>query len=107
MSRPKLNPVLAARLNELGLQPWCAHQPPYLFPDDGRKLKRCAISTDPWSVMLVRRDRVVWADGGQVSHAIGETFDAAVEAAIPTGLQASIMRLSVALDKLTEAMRAG
>jgi len=50
---------------------------------------------------------VVWADGGQVSHAIGETFDAAVEAAIPTGLQASIMRLSVAVDKLTEAMRAG
>lgn len=106
MSRPKLNPVLAARLNELGLKPWCAYQPPHLFPDDGRRLKHCAISSDPWFVMLVRKDRVVWADGAQVSHGSGPTFDDAVESAMPNGLQASFMRLAVAVGKLAETLHA-
>ncbi len=106
MSRPKLNPVLAARLNELGLKPWCAHQPPHLFPDDGRRLKRCAIPSDPWFVVLVRKDRVVWADGAQVAHGEGSTFDEAIESAIPTGLVASAMRCAVAVEKLTETIHA-
>lgn len=104
--RPKLDPITAARLNELGLKVWGAYQPESNFVPNGRTLKRVAEPGDPWRVTLVRKDRVVWADGAQVGHALAPTFEEAVEACIPTGLLASAMRCAVAVDKLTEAIRA-
>ncbi len=104
--RPKLDPIAAARLNEMGLAVWGAYQPEAHFIPNGRTLKRVAEPGDPWHVTLVRKDRVVWADGAQVARALAPTFEEAVEACVPTGLLASTMRCAVAVDKLTEAIRA-
>jgi hypothetical protein len=106
VSRPKVDPVIVMRLQELGLKLWSPHQPSYLFPKDGRKLTQCAVPSDPWTVTLVRGDRGILDEGSRIGQGSGATLDDAILAAIPTGLLASTMKLGVQLDKLAEAIRA-
>lgn len=106
LKRPRLDPAIAARLNDMGLKVGLAYQPESHFIKNGRKLTHVAESGDPWSVTILRRNCVLWADGAQVGRALAATFEDAVEAAIPTGLLSSAMRLDHAVEELTEAIRA-
>lgn len=104
--QPKLDHFTQVQIQSMGLKLGPCYQPQYLFTPNGRKLTRVAEPGDPWHVSLCRMDRVLWADGGTVATAVGATFEDAVDAAIPRGLKASMLRAERAIDRLMETMRA-
>lgn len=104
--RPSLTAENATALDSMGLKVANAYQPESLFVKDGRKLSRVAIPADPWFVMLARRDTVLWADDAQIGSAQGADFNAAVAAALPTGLRAAMLALETACAALTESLHA-
>lgn len=57
------------------------HQPPYLFPDDGRKLRRCATPSDPWLAIVQNHPCPLTAEHSR--SGAGPSPDEAVLAAIP------------------------
>lgn len=78
-------------------------QPQHLFPDDGRRLKRCSIPTDPWQVHL--GDQANYLESETVRSAVGATADAAVLAAIPSDLRAALRRLEEEVEALIVTIR--
>ena len=103
--RHKVDPVLLARLESLGIYIWQAHQPESRFVENRRKL-RVAEPGDPWRVVLCRKGVACWENGAQVGSAEGATLDLAVEAAIPTGLAAEMLKLERAITLLTVVVHA-
>lgn len=102
----KLDHFTQVRLQTMGLKLGLCYQPQHLFIPNGRRLTRVAEPGDPWMVTLNRMDRVPWADGGAVVTAVGATFQDALDAAIPDGLTASMLRAERAIDRLVETIRA-
>lgn len=81
-----------------------AHQRPL---DDGRKLKRCTIPSDPWHVYINAGDpRHLF--GELVGYGDGATADEAVLSVIRAraDLRAALDRLAAAMDDLAGAYRA-
>lgn len=105
--QPKLDHFTQVQIQSMGLTLGLCYQPESLFIKNGRKLARVAEPGDPWMVTLNRLDRVPWADGGTVATAVGATFEDAVDAAMPRGLKASMLRAERAIDRLVETLRAG
>lgn len=111
--RKQPSPAMRAELDGLELACRHAYQPEALFPNDGRKLKRCAIPTDPWRITLFRKDEVTWTDRALVGYGEGPTIDDACRVALMSvrarrcfgGLAAAIANLAVELDVLAHAMR--
>ena len=84
------------------------YQPPWLFPDDGRRLKRCAIPTDPWLVTLGNHPSYLQAT--ETRRGQGATADAAVMAAMPEpgiadDLLAACRRCEMAVDNLRDCLQ--
>lgn len=103
----KLDHFTQVQIQSMGLKIGQCYQPQHLFIPNGRRLTRVAEPADPWMVTLNRMDRVPWADGGTVATAVGATFEDAVDAAMPRGLKASMLRAERAIDRLVETLRAG
>ena len=99
----KLNLSVDTRLlmNAHGLHLTNVYQTPR---DDGRKLKRCTIPSDPWHVTLC--DHSDYLQASRHYHASGATADAAVRAAIPfSDLRGALGRLGAAMDDLATTYR--
>lgn len=103
MAQAKLAAATRLRLEATGWYVRMLWQPPWLFPDDGRKLKRCSVPTDPWFAYL-SDDPEPLADGRTIQGE-GATADAAVLAAIPYDLRAAMARLEIELDNLRDCLQ--
>lgn len=101
MSQPKLPPDLVEELAYFGLVASC-YQPVSMFKHNKRKLPNVAEPDDPWQVFLRRPGEM-----GITITATGATLREAVEAALylRPGLSPAMIRLSDALDGLTEDLR--
>jgi hypothetical protein len=75
------------------------HQTPQ---DDGRKLKRVAIPTDPWTAHVSDHPGF---EGTQLRFGQGDTADAAVISAIPSDLRAALRRCESAIDSLRDCLQ--
>lgn len=92
MTSRKVTTLARSYAAERGWEISIVNQPQWLFPDDGRRLKRVAIPSDPYWAYLVRDD--LCAQG------IGASPDEAVIAAIPPCLRDSLRRCELAVDSL-------
>lgn len=106
IGRHRVSPETRRALFEAGWQLLSVAQPPWLFPNDGRKLKLCAVPSDPWHATIFNGHSLLTATR-QIS-AQGATADAAVLAALseagPTFREA-LGRLETAVDGLIGALR--
>lgn len=102
----KLAPETRAALFARNWHVASAYQPPWLFPDDGRKLKRCPIPSDPWHVTITEGSPSLLF-GRQIGYGSGPTADEAAMTVIRSrgDLRAALGRLSLAVDELIEAYR--
>jgi hypothetical protein len=100
----KLTPETRAALFARNWHVASAYQPPWLFPDDGRKLKRCPIPSDPWHVMVLEGS-ASYLFGHQIGTGTGATADEAVMSVIRSrgDLRAALGRLAAACDDLARA----
>lgn len=98
---------VSARVREIAeLRGWHIRQvwqPPFLFPDDGRRHKRVAVPSDPWRAAL--GDSACPFSGRRMIHGQGATPDEAVLAAIPSDLRSAMARLGLAVDSLRDCLQ--
>lgn len=103
MARVRLAAATRLRLESTGWHVRQIWQPPWLFPNDGRRLKNCAIPSDPWWAYL--GDHPEPLCGNRCVHGSGATQDEAVLAAIPSDLRAAMARLEVEIDNLRDCLQ--
>jgi hypothetical protein len=101
----KLSPLMRQYVWDRGwhiLQLW---QPQRLFPDDGRRLKRCPIPSDPWSAILGDATSYLYAERRRMGE--GATADEAIMAALTDSndLRSALDRLAAACDDLAMVYR--
>lgn len=104
----KLTPETRAALFARNWHVASAYQPPWLFPDDGRRLKRCPIPSDPWHITISEGSPSLL--GGQlIGYGTGATADEAVLSVIRSrgDLRAALDRLAAACDDLAGVYHAG
>lgn len=99
----RVSPLVRQYAEDRGWYVRSLWQPPWLFPDDGRRLKRCAIPSDPWWANL--GDHPSALEGKRCAYGAGATPDEAVLAAIPPDLLAAIKRLERAVDNLRDCLQ--
>jgi hypothetical protein len=99
VANPKLAASTRARLEVTGWHLSIIHQVPQ---DDGRKLKRCPIPSDPWRASI--SDGPMF-DAKVMRHGQGDTADAAVISAIPSDLRAALRRCEKAVDSLRDCLQ--
>jgi len=93
-------------LFEHGWQVLSLHQPPWLFPRDGRKLSLCPIPSDPWHITIHNGASILTATR-QLSGQ-GATADEAATNALSgarSDLRGAFERLAGAVDNLVKAYR--
>ncbi len=106
MAKGKLTPETRQAVFEAGWQVLSLYQPPWAFPHDGRKLKQCAESSDPWIATLFNGASILTAT--RQVHGQGASADAAVLDALKdagTTVKEALSRLETAVDGLIGAMR--
>ena len=84
------------------------YQPPWLFPNDGRRLTRCAIPSDPWQATIGNSPSYLQATDTRTG--VAATADDAVLAAMPEpgiadDLLAAMKRLELAGDSLRDCLQ--
>lgn len=99
----RVSPLVRQYVQDKGWHISILWQPPWLFPDDGRRLKRCSIPSDPWFCHL--SDSPDLFGGKRCVSGAGATADEAVLAAIPPDLLAAIKRLERAVDNLRDCLQ--
>lgn len=102
----KLAPETRAALFARNWHVASAHQPQWLFPDDGRRLKRCHIPSDPWHVTICEGSASLLC-GRLVGYGTGATADEAVLSLIRSrgDLRAALGRLATACHDLAMEYR--
>ena len=90
-------PRRSAALRDMGLHVSLAYQTPR---PDGRRLKDVTEASDPWTVFVCADGVATWLDGAAIARGHGDTFEAAVAAATPTGILAAMLRLGRSVDGL-------
>ncbi len=99
----KISALVSRYAEDRGWHIISINQPLHLFPDDGRKLKRVSIPSDPWQVCLA--DKPNHLEATLIRFATGATADDAVIAAIPSDLRAAMRRLEIELDNLCDCLQ--
>lgn len=102
MSR-KVSALVRRYVADRGWHILSVSQPSYLFPDDGRRLKRCCVPSDPWQATIGDRESYFFAR--DVRHGQGATADDAVLAAIPSDLLSALRRCEEAVDSLRDCLQ--
>lgn len=98
----KLSPLTRAYIRDRGWHVLSLHQRPQ---DDGRRLKRCPIPSDPWFASV--GDAPSYLEAAHIRCGEGATADDAALSALPPpgDLKSAFGRLATAMNDLAEEYR--